>query len=80
MQLDGDSKELIKEATKYMDNLKMQFLNSFDEVDEQIKAKYAELDKYTQQGEALEQKKKECVEMLTFINDSLAELSEALNV
>ncbi len=80
LQLAEGSEELIKEATKYMDNLKKQFLNSFDEVDEQIKAKYAELDKYTQQGEALEQKKKECVVMLAFINESLAELSEALNV
>jgi hypothetical protein len=79
-QLDGDVEELIKVATVCIDDLKTQFLNSFDVVDELIKSKYEELDSYTQQQDALEQRKADCQSMLTFIQDNLKELADALNV
>ena len=63
-----------------MENLKKQFLDSFDEVDELIKAKYSELESYTQQQDELEQRKSECESMLTFIQDNLKELADALDV
>lgn len=79
-QLDGDVAELITVATTCIEDLKTQFLNSFDEVDELIKSKYEELESYTQQKDALEQRKVECQSMLTFIQDNLKELFDALNV
>lgn len=79
-QLDGDVTELITVATTCIEDLKTQFLNSFDEVDELIKSKYEELESYTQQKDALEQRKVECQSMLTFIQDNLKELFDALNV
>lgn len=79
-QLDSDVEELIKVATSCIENLKTQFLNSFDEVDELIESKYSELESYTQQQEELEQRKNECKSMLTFIQDNLKELADALNV
>ena len=79
-QLDGDVAELIEVASSCIENLKTQFLNSFDEVDELIRAKYSELESYTQQRDALEQRKSECECMLTFIQDNLKELFDALNV
>lgn len=79
-QLDGDVAELITVATTCIEDLKTQFLNSFDEVDELIKSKYEELESYTQQQDALEQRKSDCQSMLTFIQDNLKELFDALNV
>ena len=79
-QLDSDVEELIRVAAVCIDNLKTQFLNSFDVVDELIKSKYEELESYTQQQDALEQRKNDCQSMLTFIQDNLKELFDALNV
>ena len=79
-QLDGDVAELITVATACIDDLKTQFLKSFDVVDELIKSKYEELEAYTQQQDALEQRKADCQSMLTFIQDNLKELSDTLNV
>lgn len=79
-QLDSDVAELIEVAYSCVENLKKQFLDSFDEVDELIKAKYSELESYTQQQDELEQRKSECESMLTFIQDNLKELADALDV
>lgn len=79
-QLDGDVAELIEVASVCIENLKTQFLDSFDEVDELIKSKYSELESYTQQQDVLDQRKNECNSMLTFIQDNLKELADALNV
>jgi hypothetical protein len=79
-QLDGDVAELIEVASSCIENLKAQFTNSFGEVDELIKAKYSELESYTQQQDDLEQRKSECENMLTFIQDNLKELFDDLNV
>ena len=79
-QLDSDVAELIEVAYSCVENLKKQFLDSFDEVDELIKAKYSELESYTQQQDELEQRKSECESMLPFIQDNLKELADALDV
>ncbi len=79
-QLDCDVAELIQVASICVDNLKAQFLNSFDEIDQLIKSKYSELESYTQQQDVLEQRKNECQDMLMFIQDNLKELFDALDV
>lgn len=79
-QLDIDTAELIKTSSAYIDNLKTQFLGSFNEIDEMIKKKYSELDSCTQQQENLDQCKKKCQDMIDFVQDNLKELSDALDV
>ena len=79
-QLGNDIAELIQVASDCIENLKSQFLASFDEIDEIIKSKYAELESYTKQQDALEQRQSECEKMLEFIQDNLQELHDALDV
>lgn len=79
-QLDEDSEELIEAATVYMEQLKKSFLMSFAEIDSIIKQKYAELDEFTNQREALEQRRRECVQMVDFLQSALDEINNALNV
>lgn len=78
--MNKDRDELIKESTKYINQLKKQFMNSFDEIDNLIKEKYAELEECTRQGDDLEKRKAECKQMAYFIQDNLKEIAEALNV
>jgi hypothetical protein len=79
-ELDIAVEELINATSLCIDELKKQFLNSFDELDELIKSKYAELSSYSKQQDALKQRKGECENMLEFIQDNLKELYDALNV
>lgn len=79
-KLNDDHAELIKESTKYINQLKQQFMDSFDEIDTLIKEKYAELEECTKQGDDLEKRKAECKQMAYFIQDNLKEIAEALNV
>lgn len=79
-KLNDDHAELIKESTKYIDQLKKQFMDSFDEIDTLIKEKYAELEECTKQDKDLEKRKAECKQMAYFIQDNLKEIAEALNV
>lgn len=78
--LDKECAELIKESTKYINQLKKQFMDSFDEIDTLIKEKYAELEECTKQSDDLEKRKEECTQMAYFIQDNLKEIAEALNV
>lgn len=79
-KLNDDHAELIKESTKYINQLKKQFIDSFDEIDTLIKEKYAELEECTKQDKDLEKRKAECKQMAYFIQDNLKEIAEALNV
>jgi hypothetical protein len=79
-QLDKESKELIKEAKKYMEKLKAEFRSSFDEIDNIVKQKYSELEEYSKKGDKLDKMKKECEEKLDFIQDNLNELSQAVDI
>lgn len=78
--LDKECAELIKESTKYINQLKKQFMDSFDEIDTLIKEKYAELEECTKQGDDLEKRKAECKQMAYFIQDNLKEISKALDI
>ncbi len=78
--MNEDREELIKESTKYINQLKKQFMDSFDEIDNLIKEKYAELEECTKQSDDLEKRKEECTQMAYFIQDNLKEIAEALNV
>jgi hypothetical protein len=79
-QLDQDVKELISAASVCIDDLKAQFLKSFDELDELIKNKYTELESYIEQEDAMQKRKDDCECMLEFIQDNLQELHDALDV
>ena len=79
-KIDSDCAELIKASTDYINQLKKQFMASFDEIDALIKKKYAELEECTKQHEDLEKRKAECQEMIDFIQDNLKEISDALDV
>lgn len=79
-KLNHDRDELIEESTKYINQLKKQFMDSFDEIDTLIKEKYAELEECMKQSDDLEKRKAECKQMAYFIQDNLKEIAEALNV
>lgn len=79
-QLDEEVKELVVVAGNWVDDLKNQFLKSFDELDRIIKSKYEELESYTKAQDSFERKKAEIEEQLMFIEDNLKELSDALDV
>ena len=78
--LDDDLAELIKETTDYINQLKEQFMASFDEIDTLIKEKYAELEECTKQDKDLEKRKAECMQMAFFIQDNLNDISKALDI
>lgn len=78
-ELDEDVKELLVIAQKCIDQLKKQFVASFDQIDKLIKSKYEELETYTQQENQLEELKKQCEETLEFVRTNLCELDRALN-
>lgn len=79
-QLDKEIAELIKAATFCINDLKNQFIASFDEVDALITKKYEELESFTQQQGELEQRKAECEEMLKFIRGNMQELKNAVDI
>lgn len=79
-KLDENVGELIDVASSYIDQLKEQFLESFDEIDKIIQEKYSELDAYTKQQDAIEQRKAESEDLLVFIQAHLKELTDTLNI
>lgn len=79
-QLDKEVAELIEAATFCIDDLKNQFIASFDEVDALITEKYEELESFTQQQGELEKRKAECEEMLKFIRGNMQELKNAVDI
>lgn len=79
-QLDKEVIELIDAATFCINDLKSQFIASFDEVDALITKKYKELESFTRQQGELEQRRAECEEMLRFIRGNMQELKKVVDI
>lgn len=79
-QLDKEVAELIEVATFCINDLKNQFISSFDEVDAVITQKYKELESFTQQQGELDQRKTECEKMLKFIRGNMQALKDAVDI
>lgn len=80
IKLEENIDELLDVAGRSVENLKQQFMESFDIIDEIIKDKYSELDDCMKDTDNLEQRKAECKSMIQFITDNINELNDALDI
>lgn len=80
IKLEENIEELLDVAGRSVENLKQQFMESFDIIDEIIKDKYSELDDCMKDTNNLEKRKAECKSMIQFITDNMNELNDALDI
>ena len=75
---------MLEAAQEWIRNLKDQFIETFDDIDEIIKEKYAELEEFSRQkgelDDMLEAKKKIYLSTLDFIDDNIKEIEGILDV
>ena len=82
--IDRNIEDMLEAAQEWIRNLKDQFIETFDDIDEIIKEKYAELEEFSRQkgelDDMLEAKKKIYLSTLDFIDDNIKEIEGILDV